>query len=294
MKKLAAVLLTIVLLSGITLPVHGVGMPQRIRAVSDSFADELFYAELNGEAVSWEELDSLQATPGRELRIYLTGEEGGALFRDQEDLPVATADVTMSRLRAAQVEPEISDPSGVIESCTIGYAPKQRMLGVPYVSLVFVSRLEEIPFTLEVGLTIHGSRQDASYIEISGVLSPSFTEVYADSQVDLRGGVVALAVEDIPQDSLQIADDVYIYCELNAGGQYSGTANREVPGVLLADFYQWRYTLQTMNLDFADSLVEIRTAQAYYVYSADGRYLGTTDEMLPYADCYYLSNQRTS
>lgn len=276
--------------------------PKKIKALHPAFADRLAYADLDDQAIPVSELSDLDVQPGSVLRLYLVGENGESLFLDQNDDPFPTADVSMSRLRAASVEITLSAPEqvqSVIVVADLASAARHSELSstVPYIELQFYSvgvLVQDQPFTLEIGLEMAGKQQEQSRIQIDGYMRVAERYLYAeDTAVDLRQGQVVYAQENIAEIAVRLSDTVVLYSSMESGGRYSADIQAlmewgDVPveNIVLA------YRLETIQFQAETSTVKIDSNQKLYVYDEQGTCLGTTGSRLAYADTYYLSSKR--
>lgn len=303
MKRIYAVLLALLMVLFLTVPAIA-ATPRKIKTLHPDFAGCLYLAELDGSSVAG--LDALTVAPGSQLRIYLIGQgEDQSLFFDQDDMPIPAADVSVSRLRAAQVS--LSRPKGkdarAIQSVEFGYTAKTSSLptACPYIEITFAAdtaSVKDIPFAYTLTLSMAGEVQEQTALEITGIIMPQQREVTAaDTEVDIQDGALLVAREDVRGISVIIGEGISITANLKAGERYYGVATIDTeevfaaaagtPGEVLKI-----YSLQTVNLDRAPNKVRFESELLLYVYGADGAYLGTTDTPVAYSEQYYLTNRK--
>lgn len=303
MRRCLSAVMATVLLMALAALFTGVASPRKIRSLHPQFADELAYAELDGQPVSTGELSDLQVFSDSILRIYLRGNGGSSLFLDQDGEAMHTADVTMSRLRAAEVEVSVSvaedQAISVVAGLSYGNGGTVLSGASPFIELRFdVGSFiaEDQPFDLECTLFLLGKPQEQARLRIAGIICVQEQYVYADDgPLALKGGQVVCAGEDIPSIALLLNEEITLYTAMESGQRSFATArllqrtsDAPVDGIIKA------YGLDTFNLDKSLTRVKIRSEQALYVYDGAGDYLGVTADQLPYSDIYYLSSkQRT-
>lgn len=304
MKRIYTALLALLTALCLAIPVFA-ATPRKIKTLHPDFAGCLYITELDGSSVSG--LDALTVEPGSQLRIYLVGPgEDQSLFFDQDGLPIPAADVSVSRLRAAQIS--VSKPEGrdakVIHSVDFAYTAKTSSIpaACPYIEIKFASdtaSIKDIPFAYTLTLSMAGEVQEQTTLEIAGVVAPQQREVTAaDTEVDIQDGALLIAREDVRGISVTIGEGISITANLKAGERYYGVATIDTeetsapkagtPGEILKI-----YSLQTVNLDRSANKVRFESDLLLYVYGADGSYLGTTDTPVAYSEQYYLTNRKT-
>lgn len=304
MKRLFAHLLVLALL--LAVPFHGAALtaPQKIKALHEQFAEQISCVELDGSFVEAEQLSALGVHAGSELRVYLTGRDG-SLFLDQNGLPVPTADVTLSRLRAARISLEIQDEAAqaAVESVEFAYSHKTEALpsASPYIQIRFVEdfvSVEDSEFSFEVGLSIAGELQQQTVLSLTGLMQVTEVELPVGSaEADIGDGSVVRAAEDRESVLLQLGEEVTIQAAVSEGEKYYGVAKLEeqrsesgaadTGGEVLKI-----YSLQSVNLDRPGNQVRIHSDITLHVYNAQGRWVGTTRDALVYSERYYLINQK--
>lgn len=300
MRRLITISMFMLLCIALAIPMLGFASPRKIRILHAQLADELVYAELDNQPISTSQLSDLEISPDSVLNIYLFGKNGASLFFDQDNEPVPTPDVTMSRLRAAGVEAVVTmaEGEGLHATADLGYSNSGQPLpsAAPYLEIRFDGQspiMADQTFALECSLSINGSLQEQTTLQIAGSIYIEEQYVSADDAfADIRGGQVLCALDDIPMVALQLHDEVMIYTSVQAGQRYSGTVQQLQAEQPPADDVVTAYKLETVNID-ESSLVEISSAAVLLVYDGAGDYLGTTAERLPYSAIYYLCDKRT-
>lgn len=296
MKRFITGVLVLCVAVGISVPVFA-AVPQKIKSLHASFAQQLTVAELDDVPVSQDDLSNLVVHAGSRLCIFLQGEEGESLFFDQNGAAIPTADLSLARLRAAQIalEQPYGDAADVVESVQISGVPG----GVPYLQVQFQQEFfstEDLPFSFSLQLSMAGKALDETALQLSGVMRTVQREVYAqEDPIDLRDGVVIQAAESISQAQLLLGEGVTITANLRQGEKYYGVATVETvaaaqPGTPPQPYRL--YTLQVIHLDEPGSRVRIDSDVTLHVYNAKGEYLGTTRSELAYSDQYVLTTRR--
>lgn len=280
------------------------GLPSKIGSVHMQFAQSLEVCTLDGASIAKESLSDLTIEPSSELRIYLCGEGGAPLFFDQSDALMRTADITLSRLRAAQLTVAIAEghSTALVQSLEFAYGNASVCGSAPYISLRFAQEvLDETSFSFVVELRMLGQPLANTAIPISGVLKPNYRSIRpGEVVVDVRDGAVALSQQDIPQVEFLIGNGVSIKAPIRQGDKFFGAAQLEtlpLPSTVSEENATdplspvKAYHLRTALLDRSQYRVCIQDDTTFYVYDEDMRYLGTTLEDLPYSDTYYLSER---
>lgn len=280
-----------------------VSAPQKIKSLNGQLSQYLTVIELDGTEISSQELDSLHVQAGSELRIYLADPQGNSLFYDQNGDPIPTADVSLSKLRAARITlaPLDGDAADAVEKVEFAYAIKAKGLptGAPYISVTFLSdlfRVDPIPFSFVLQLCQDGLPVSQGEVSVSGLLLTVEQDVTADDDtLDIHDGVVAVAVDDVSGIVLDLGDGLTMTANLTQGERYYGVAHLELEepeNAPTSAEIRKVYSLQTIHLDHPDNIVHIYSPVTLHVYTADGKYAGTTRDGLPCSDRYYLTNKK--
>lgn len=303
MKKVTALLFVLSLIVSLTFTGNA-AVPQKIRSINPDMAQKLEFFELNGSAITVDELTDLNINAGSELYIYLQDKDGASFFNDQNGTPISTGDLTMSRLYSAQLGVEqIEGESQIIESIQLGFGSSASfdINSAPYVRIKFTDQcisIDDLPFSATVALTLGGQVQQQSALEIYGVLETESRDVYAaDMPIDIEDGTIINALEDISSAKLIIADNVTITANLEEGQRYCGKvevrqASPSELGIQAENMLYDVYTLSVINLDNPDTTVKINSESTQFVYNAAGEFMGTTRNELPFSDEYILTNKK--
>ena len=244
-------------------------------------------------AITLDTLSNLSAKPGQEMKIYLTAN----MFVDNTGARITTESTHISRnqIRAARIALRRSTSRGskAFKSVSLSYDKVGAYISVKLVD-EFVS-LNDLDFATTVYLTVNGNRRNATSVTVAGTLAADVVEVYGDDDyVDLSGGRVAEAVERVSRIEVDLGNDLTIFTSMVRGRKYYGTTTLSLTAAdsRLMDKYpsvQDVYTLKTINLKPPGNAVYIDRGTRMHVYGADGAYLGTTGQMLPYSTKYYVS-----
>jgi len=184
--------------------------------------------------------------------------------------------------------------------------------GVAYIVVEFAEifpSTEDKDFDFRIWLTYRGNAHAGTLVEISGTLANE--ELYVDGldYAYIGDGTIARTDDVVRNIELDLGNGVSVFRTLMKDKKYFGIAKDTVTqnDQDIMDFYpsiRRVLNLTTLNLKTSGDIVKINLTvdnsdtedrlpsndgKAYYVYDANGKYLGTTDGMLPYRDVYYLS-----
>lgn len=253
----------------------------------------------NSKAAAVSKLTELAAKAGDELRIYLTPD----MFLGTDGKTLATAAnpkiVVREQLRGAKITLRKSSSKGSAAFESVGL--KYDKTKGAYISVQFVKTYpdtKDIAFNTVLYLYEDGKRIDATKITLSGTLANEVVVIDADSDyVDLSEGRVAEAIENVRKIEVYAGSYVTVFTAVTRGKKIYATCTTDIadgedaifkayPGV--ADVY----TLTTLNLRPASKAVKFDLDDVMYVYGADGKYLGTSNNTLAFSEKYYVSEEK--
>lgn len=299
MKKAAVVIMSMLCAVGLCFSVYAFA-PQRINSLHPEFANQISVVLLDGEAVEPSGLGSLTVYPGAALEIVLAGgSDNPDLFLDQNGLPIKTADVTASKMRAANIayESENLNASGIRVSTEITVINAGGAAARPVLRILFPHQYNDIApmsFSLAYTLSVNGEVQPPSRLAISGsfgnrelALTSSDTRAYA-------GTAVLAPVEDIASISLDAGSGVTVEASLYAGGRYLLSAGSKTGGDDARLLEENRHVVNIITLDALGfnagqiKSVSLDMEQNYFVYDAGRNFIGRTSEALPFSEKFYI------
>lgn len=253
-------------------------------------------AYLNGRAISYAELSSLEVRPEDELLLPLRA----GFFTWSGKAPYPNSAVTKSQLSSGKIKVLASGRSGsrVFTSDTPDlYASGGQM----YVRIEFakdIASTKDQDFAMTVNLTVDGARHSNSALELAGTLVRDIYEVdEGDSYFDLSDGAVVEATRYVKDVELYLGSDVTALANLSSGRKYSGTATTDLTAGderLLEKYPDIDHviTLKTSGLTGSNCKIQLDLGSEYYVYNEDLDYIGRSGEKLPYSAKYYLATRK--
>ena len=295
MKRCFALLLVLSLVVVLALPVYAADI--KIAGIN-----EAFFAggdmQAAAEKITGEQLTDLSLYAGGKIVVRLPA----ALFTDNQGIEfnLATGQeyVTDAQISAGKVKlhKAFAHGSDLVESIDLVKTGNEGspVAIVIYMQQEFVS-IAERDFECNLMLSIGGKRQPATAFKVAGKMTFKKIALNADaSYVNLSDGTVAEAQEYIRKIEVDLGNGITITTNMFQDKKYYGTARPSDfgDGVVNYDEIQAVYTLHTVNLKSAGNNVRIKWDGEAWVCNAEGQYIGTTDQALPYSSCYYICNNR--
>lgn len=160
--------------------------------------------------------------------------------------------------------------------------------------------IKDMDFDVNVYPTFDGSRRDEYSIRLTGTMTVNLTEVDAtDDYVALEGTHVADAQEYIRLIEADLGEGVSVWGKMYSGKQYWGKATTEPTEAdeKIFDKYpsvEMVFNVDTIGLNSTANYVTLDVDDNYYVYDANMKYLGRSNDKLPYSTKYYLSTKKLS
>jgi len=233
------------------------------------------------------------------------------MFNNDGVVP-AKSPVTQQAIKDGRIEVKtaISTGSKAIKSVSIDYknfSELRTALGTAktaYIKLAMVDPFvstEKVDFSLHTYLSIDGNRTDYKTlgIQLDGKLTFPITEVDADQRyVETAGGYVAEALKYNKNVEVDLGLGVSIHTKMFKGKKYYGIAKGdkdEADDVVFAKYpdVDRVFTLYIVGLNSTGDIVKLNlTGDVFYVYNADMKYIGMSNEMLPYSTKYYVANKK--
>lgn len=304
MKKLVAVFVAALISITLCLNVSAF-VPQKIKSLRGDFAARLSDIRLDGEAIDVSGLTRIEARPASELEIALVGNDADLnLFLDQNGMPVNTADVTMSRMRAANVAVRVDVTSGGDILGNVELAVRNAGASArPVIRLRFpdeYASLDPVDFSAELCVLIGGEEQPGAKLELAGTLGNPEIAVDAKDMTVSAKSTVLLAKEDIPLISIDAGSGVLVETSMRAGTRCLVTAapSRDARDLaLIGEESGVVEVIKLVTTGFEQEQIKsvsIVSGQILQVYSENGERLGNTSQKLPYAGKYYLASKSVS
>jgi len=297
LKRNIALVLALLLAAVLQLSGYAASLPKigdiHYGAWEDAQAKMESAAYLNGAQV--EDLTDLPLGADDELRIYLSAD----LFVDESGSPIgdATEGITLSQLRngSVSIEENVRSGSSLIEEISLDYDRSAGPSGgTSYIKITLVEDFvsvndEELSCTLQ--LRIKGGARSETAFEIAGVMeNPRISVMQGEEYVDISDGSVAKAEGSYSGCILDLGNNVTVTVNPVEKREYYGVARiKDDANVEQDQNIRLCYVIKQVNLDDAGHLYHFSLPSLYYVYDAQGDYLGTSGEELPYSSRYYLT-----
>jgi hypothetical protein len=174
-------------------------------------------------------------------------------------------------------------------------APQRNGAVVLRMAEEFVS-VNERAVEVAVSLSVDGKRRQETEFRLTGRMTFPKSYLGEDGEyVSLSDGSVAEATAYIKKIEVDLGHGLSIVTNMLRDKKYYGTAKAEYgDNAVIEDYPQIEavFTLHTINLKSAVDNVHILWDYEAWVYGADGAYVGTTQDALPYSDAYYVCNER--
>jgi len=289
MKKVLSLVLAVVLVFGMATVAFAAA--PKINGLEDPFN---YYKGLGSSTVWGDSINEGEFAPCEErvTKLYLRGDN----FTWDSGSP--TAAVSSSQLSNGKitVKKKITKGSNVLKDVTLERDGAQMYIKVKYVT-EYVSTSEQ-DFDFTVYLAKSGTKQGISEIQIYGTMKNE--EVLlddGDEEVDLSDGQYAKADGYIKNVRVDTGNGLYINAKMFDGKKYYAKSNQDISAsddaVLNAyPEIETIYYLNSINMSSSGNTVEFDIDDKYYVYNADGQYIGTTADKLPFSSKYYMANTK--
>lgn len=244
--------------------------------------------------LSFDDLSWIEIAPGDVIKIPLTGN----LFLDSNGNPFPqNANVSLSALSsgAISVRTSFSRGQGTYMASLVGNSSRS------YIQLEFTEGvfLNAQKFNSSVYLARAGSRKASTKIVVAGEMQTVAQELYSgDDYADISDGSFVHANTMLRNVDLYLGDYCTITRTLARGATYAGIATvDDINGedMLVLNKYpaiEYIYKLKTVGLKTTGNIVTFDLDRKYYVYDANGTYIGTSNMKLPYWTKYFLSDKK--
>jgi hypothetical protein len=295
MKKhrmaIVAILCAVLMMAGF--PVNA-KTSTRIADIEATYWSETSLADaavLSGGYVA--DLQDLFVRPGELLQIMLPPEA----FVDEEGNVLSGDALSSSQLAEGKVGVRYKATAGAqaLAGVSLGYDSEMGACVLVQFQPELV-KTQEFVFEYDIYLTVRGQRKANTTFTVAGKIANPVIYVYGDEEVvNLSDGTVAEATTYVRDIRLDLGNGLSVNSSLYEGSRYYGVAAVEQSvddTPLLPDYPEVEliYTLRTIGLKREDrEMVTFDFTERYYVYNQDGKFIGTTDKLLPYSAKYYLA-----
>lgn len=264
----------------------------------------------------------IQVLPDEEIRIPLTADlfewADGTIPTTPES--ISRHDLKRSRIKMGTIVRAGSEALEYIQISTDDFSGKpffkpgttQPTSRTCYISIKFAEFLEDVEpvdFHYDIRLSINGRSYDELCYSLVGTCDNDTVKVgYDVHSSDIYDGTVLETTSFVPKVMLNLGSGVKAETSLNSKTRYYGVAyytdsvqaiREEWPDVYPT--VKMIYFLHTVNLGrkgvcrinlSPPTITEGKeTFTVFYVYDKDMKYLGKSNETLPYSDYYFLSTE---
>jgi len=239
-------------------------------------------------------IDSLnlgEIGPDLEVKLYMDVTDFE--WEDPTNVPTALSSSHLSNAKIT-VKKKVTKGSSVLDVVELKKDSPRMYIKVKFVEEYVSTSDQDFDFT--VYLAKKSSKIDNTEIQIYGTMKN--TEILVDDndeEVDLSDSAYAKADGYIKNIKIDTGNDLYVNAKMFDGKKYYAKSSVEVTAAddAVMNAYpeiQVIYTLNSINLNSSGNTVTFAISDKYYVYSADGKYLGTTADKLAFSSKYYLAN----
>lgn len=235
-----------------------------------------------------------EMSPGKEIKIEL--DANAFTFADGKSY-----DITTSVLKSSDVTLKVTKVKGgeYVEKVEFKNM-KVSGSNYAYVSVQLVDTFNstsEKDVTLKIALQLKRSRKDD--VELSFKLKNETIYVSdSDDYISIEDGQIVEAESYVRAIEVYIGNGVTIDAKMYQNKKYYGVCKSEITEE--DDKILSRYPeildilkLTTTNLKGSGKIVTIEpNGDTMHVYNEEGKYIGTTDEKLPYSNVYYLAEEK--
>jgi len=240
------------------------------------------------------DLGTIAPQDNRVITINLTDD----MFTWNESKGTATDATTPTQLTSAQIrDAKLTVKTSGSTSRVLNNVSINNSKGV--IEVDFIKELvgtKEVDFNFDVYLLIDNQRQQNHSINFSGTMANPVIDVYSDTDYeDISNGEVVEAQDTIRSIDLEIGCGVTLTTRISNGKKVYATAtygeddrfmrdNRKVEEVIV---------LKTSGLTAGSTTVKLDSEyRDYYIYDADGKYLGRGRDKLDLSTRYYLASSK--
>ena len=204
--------------------------------------------------------------------------------------------LTSAQIRRARLDVRVSN-NRVIDDATVNAS--QSRIEVRF--LRELAGVRDVDFSFDVILSVDGRQQRDHALNFGGTFANPVIEVFANTtREDISLGEIAEAQESVRSIVFDVGEGVSVTTRMNNGSRVFAVASL-TPDDRDENFFirhrevEWVVNLRTVGLNSNATTVDLgRNFRAYYVYSADGTFLGRGYEALPLESKYYLAVARLS
>lgn len=174
----------------------------------------------------------------------------------------------------------------------------QNVNGRAYVVVEFTDDFDQVKerdFDFTVALGLRGMRNAETAVQLMGTFSNEVLDVYEGTDyVFIGDGTVVAANTGLRNVKLDLGEGVVVTVNMIEDKKYYGKATNELSqdDVDIMNYFptiRRTLTLSAVNIENSARYVTLEDNIKYYVYDANGTYLGRVGDQLAYRNKYYLS-----
>jgi hypothetical protein len=318
MRKIASMLLAIVLI---------IGLPLGVTANTVDNADKITGFGARSFISRARDLEDITIRPGDIIRIPFTADmftwSSGKKYTDitvDEDYTGDQASVittstgrkyishvvSKSQLSRNKVKVHVrrSKGSSIFEGVTLdedaftAIDTKNKTAYIKLQAKKELTNLNEREFEIEFYISIDGTRSK-EIITVSGTLEPNTVGTGNSIEyLDISDGSVIEADANLRNVTIQIGENVYIQSRLTKGRKYYAVAKDSDLDKISTENFRKYDIVSGYNLTyigFSETAANVRITglgAVYYVYDGDFGYLGTTRDSLPLKKSYIVAEKK--
>ncbi|GHU81003.1 hypothetical protein FACS1894191_7400 [Clostridia bacterium] len=293
MKKLFLLLLILVLLAFPAAGGFAVDAPKIAGVNADFWRDPASFSPTVAD------MANIKAETGGELRIPFKPAafvDGAGKPLDPAVVPVITA--TQLSLAGIKVSVRAETGAAALDGVSIQEGTSQHPDA--YISVKFA---ETFPYTREIGfdyfISVSAGQSAPVEIKLSGAVANPVFDVYPDDEyADLSTGNVAEAKGYVKNIRVDIGNGISILSNFFEGSRYYGVSTVDFGGgdhPLVPTYPEVEiiYSLRTVGLKSQGrDCVSFDLPLRYYVYNAEGEYLGASNKPVAYSVRYFLTGSK--
>ncbi len=301
MKRLITATLAALVAVALSMPAFAF-VPQRIKLLHPQFAEQITKCELSDTGFELTDLAHLEVFPASVLEIPLVGDSNSSLFLDQNGNPINSADVTIAKMRAANLNVHLEVETGgkFINGVELTVKNAGTRAAKPILRIAFIHDYEEVSraeFSASVALLFGAEEQIQSKFKISGNFGNTETEISSADASIFAASSVLVAKENVEKIIVDAGDGLSATVKMYKDGRYLlyATESSDPSDIVLREANKSIVKVLKLNTvglkpEQIES-VRIDSNDVLQVYGEDGSRLGTTDSALPVAKKYYLADK---
>jgi len=241
---------------------------------------------------------NLDIRPDAGLKMYLVSEDFLWGDADGAEYDIYHGKVTAAQLRKGKitVKKSVARGANVIEDVAFASDSGGTYVDIQFVEYFVSTSGQDVEFS--VCLAKNGDKRMGTEVTVAGTMENEEETVdEGDEYISLEQGLVVEARGHVRNIQMYLGNGATITTNLFKDQKYYGVALNAVDATDSAIMDKYPsvgnvLTLKTVNLQGSGSLVTFQMDGEYYVYGADGAYLGVSGEAVAYCDKYYFSTQR--